>query len=287
MKLVRCDLPEVACCAASARARASLHAPALAAPLVYGFFPNVLILLIALALGLVASARETVCVGVPALLAWNGYVLWCMQSSRRNWIIAGCTDRVYLRLFAWRRRGRGDAREPDVAVLEASEIASVTARTVEVFLYGPKPKIVEWLVIEPDQAVAEGVTDRVRRVLGLPDPRRSVYVAIEEGRLVIEWKWYRPALRTFLRHVAREFPSLVVGNEERSELDLNRIWSSISMNLSARQRQVLAQAIRLGFGCECQRLLCRYKYISLRESKRYLAELVREETGRGQPAVRG
>lgn len=34
-------------------------------------------------------------------------------------------------------------------VLEASDITSISARTIEVFVYGPKPKVLEWLVIYP------------------------------------------------------------------------------------------------------------------------------------------
>ena len=67
----------------------------------------------------------------------------------------GCADRLYVRHFAWRRGDHDDVHDPDVLMFEASGIASMSIRTLEVFLYGPKPKIVEWLVIEPAQAVAE------------------------------------------------------------------------------------------------------------------------------------
>lgn len=287
MKVVRSDAPEVARCAATARARVSMHLPGLAVPVVYGFFPNALILLVSLTLGVFASVRGAVWVGVPAFLAWNGYLLWWTQSARRNWIIAGCDDRAYARLFAWRRKGHGDAREPDVILLEGSEIASVSARRLEVFLSGSRPKIVQWLVIKPSEAIAEDVTERVRRLLGLPDPNKSVYVAIEDGCFVFRWEWCHPALRTFLQRLARECPSLVIGDEERSELDLNGVWSTLSMrlNLRERQRQMLVQARRLGFGCKCASLLARYEFISFREAQRYLAKLEREDAGAEQAAA--
>ena len=166
---------------------------------------------------------------------------------------------------------------PDVLMLEASEIASMSARTVEVFLYGPKPKFVEWLVIEPAQAVAESVPDHIRPLLRLPG--KQVFVANEEGCLTIGWKWCRPALRVFLQQVVQECPSVVMAPEERSELDLNGIWRGISLNLDQQKRQLLVRAIRLGFGCECKRLLSRYKYISFQKAAAYLAEIEREEAG--------
>jgi hypothetical protein len=68
----------------------------------------------------------------------------------------------------------------------------------------------------------------------------------------------------------------ICSSEERSELDLNAIWSGISLNLEAQKRQLLVQAKRLGFGCDCTRLLSRYKYISFRKAAAYLAEIERE-----------
>jgi len=284
MELVRSDTPQVSRCITSAGARASRRWPAL----VYGCFPNVLILLIALTVSLSISVPAAAGLGVPVFLAWNVYVLLCTKSSRRNWVIASCAERVYVRLCVTRGRAQHGIYEPDVIVLEASEIASMSIRTLEVFLYGPKPRIVEWLVIEPAQAVAEDVSDHIRPLLcdiRPIDSNKAVYVANEEGRLTIGWKWCHPALRMFLQQVVRECPSVVITHEERSELDLNGIWQGISMNLDAQQRQKLVQASRLGFGAKCTWLLSRYKYISFRESKTYLAEIEREEAGTGDSAV--
>ena len=118
---------------------------------------------------------------------------------------------------------------PEVIMLKASEIASMSIRTVEVFLYGLKPKFVEWLVIEPAQAVAEDVSDHIPSFLGdilgrlIQAIRCSV--ANQEGRLIIGWKWCHPALRMFLNKLVRECPSVVIAPEEHSELDLNGIWN--------------------------------------------------------------
>src|SRR6266481_2893661 len=107
----------------------------------------------------------------------------------------------------------------------------MSARTVEVLLDGSKPRIVEWLVIEPSQAIAQRFSDHIRPLLKSDDPGKQVYVTNEEGRLTMEWKWCRPALPIFLQQIARACPSVVIGHEEHSELDLNGIWRGISRNL--------------------------------------------------------
>jgi hypothetical protein len=117
------------------------------------------------------------------------------------------------------------------------------------------------------------------------EPDKAVLLAHEEGRLTIEWKWWRPALRVFLQQVVQECPSVVIAPEERSELDLNGIWRGISLNLDQQKRQLLVRAIRLGFGCECKRLLSRYKYISFQKAAAYLAEIEREEAEAGRSVV--
>jgi hypothetical protein len=173
-------------------------------------------------------------------------------------------------------------------VLEPSEIASMSIKTVEVFLYGPKPKFAEWLIIEPTQAVADDISRHIRPLLRSLDPDKAVLVADEEGRLTIEWKWWRPALRVFLQQVVRECPSIVIAPEERSELDLNGIWHGLREKPDAEQRCMLAKATRLGFGCECARLLSLYRsgaFRSFREAGAYLAEIEREEAGAGKPVV--
>jgi hypothetical protein len=237
--------------------------------------------LIALFVNYSISMRTAAWVSVPVFFALNGYVLWRAVSSRQRWVIACCAERIYVRLFALRGKDRGDINEPDVIVLEPSEIASMSARTVEVFLYGPKPRIVEWLVIEPAQAVAEEISDHVRPLLRQLDPGRAVLVTDDEGSVTIEWKWWRPALRVFLQEIVRECPSVVISHEERSELDLNGIWNGVWRKPDAQQRQMLVQAKRFGFGCECAGLLSRHRSMSFQKAMAYLAEIERDETGTG------
>ncbi len=290
MKLVRSDSSEVARSIASASVQARWNWPALG----FGCAANLLTLLIAFTASLCLSARAAAWFSVPVFLALNGYVAWRALSSRKQWVIAGCDERFYVRLFAWRRSAPSDGNEPDILVLEASEIASMSVRTLDVFLDGLKPKIVEWLVIEPSKAVAQDIFKHIRPLLTAHDPDKAVYVANEEGRFSIGWNWWHPALRVFLHQVVKECPSVFIADEELSELDLNGIWRRISRNLrkdlkdlSALERQKLVQAMRLGFGCECAGLLARYKWISFRESSAFLSEVWREEAGAGHSAIQG
>jgi len=255
MELVRSDSPEVVRNIAPAGAWASRNW----ATLGFACAANILAFLIALTVSFCVSVRAAVWLSVPVFLALNGYVLWRAKASRRRWVIVGRAHRLYVRLFAWRSWDHGDDLDPDVLMFEVPEIASMSIRTLEVFLYGPQPKIVEWLVIEPAQAVADDISKHIHPLLTRLDPDKAVLVVDEEGRLTIEWRWWRPALRAFLQQVVRECPSVVVGPEELSELDLNGIWHGMRERPDAGQRRMLAKATRLGFGCECAGLLSRYR----------------------------
>ena len=274
MKLVRSDSPEVAQTVTSTKALACWGSLSTLVCIA-----SALGLLIALIASLVVSVRASAWLGVPVVLALNGYLLWRGRSPRLNWVLAGYAERVCVRLFVRRGKwGWSEVKEPDVLMLVASEITSMSARTVEVFLDGSKPRIVEWLVIEAAQPIAEDISRHVRPLL-TPEGKQ-VFVANEGGRLTMEWKWCRPALPIFLQQVAGACPSVVIGHEERSELDLNGIWRGISRNLrknlSAQERQLLVEAKRLGFGCDCTRLLSRYKCISFRKAAAYMVEIEQE-----------
>jgi hypothetical protein len=268
MNFVRSDTPEVVRGIDSASVRANRRFPAF----IYGCSLTILILLIAIAVSLIISVRAAAWFGVPVFLAENVYLLWLTKASRRNWVIAASAERVYVRLFM------ACGSEPHVIVLEASEIASMSIKTVEVFVYGPKPEFSEWLVIEPAQAVGDDISRHIRPLLTATDPDKAVLVAYDEGRITIEWKWWRPALRVFLQQVVQECPSVVIAAEERSELDLNGIWTG-SLEPNAHQRQMLGKATRLGFGCECAQRISQYKHMSFRKASAYLAEIEREEAG--------
>lgn len=285
MKLIRSDSPELARSIASSATRASRKP----GTIFLGSIANILGLLIALTVGRIVSAQAAIVICVPVFLGLNGYVLWRAISSRWRWVIAGCDKRVYIRLFAWPGRNQGDVPEPDILEFEASEIASMSVRTVEVFLNGPKPKIAEWLAIEPSEVVAQDISCHVLPLLRRLDPSKAMLVNDEEGSLTIEWRWWSPALLVFLQQMVREFPSIVIGPEIRSELDLNEMWRGLARNpnkdLSAEERQKLVQAICFGFGCNLTTMLGRYKHISFRKASAYLAELLQEEAGRSQSTV--
>jgi hypothetical protein len=203
MKLLRSDSPEVARAIASGtRASEKRY------PFVWGCAANIVGLLI-FAVGRIVWLRAAIWLSVPVFLALNVFVLWRI-CSRRWWVIVGCDDQVYIRLFGWLRRGQDEVAEPDILVLEASEIASMSARTVEVSLNGPRPSVVDWLlVIELSQTVAEDISKHARSLLRSLDPSKAMLVGEEEGRLTIEWRWWRPALQVFLQQMARDcHPSL-------------------------------------------------------------------------------
>jgi hypothetical protein len=287
MKLARVDSPEVIHTIASTEVRAC-----------WGWSPwflvaiaSVLGLSITLVLSFIASVRTAVWLGAPTIVALSALLLWRGRSPRLNWVLAAAANWVYVRLFVWRGRSADNPDEPDVLMLEASEILSMSAQTVEVFLDGSEARVVEQLVIEPTQMIMK---DRVRDVLSLqcdtgqcgtglfPMDKQS-FVAIHEGSLVIRWKPCRPRLQEFLRQVAQECPNISILHLECPELDLNGIWRGISKNLrkdlSVLERQKLGQAQRLGLGSDCVRLLSRYKHISYHRAAAILAEIGREEAG--------
>jgi hypothetical protein len=275
MKLTRSDSPEVANSIASTGVLACWGWSLLTLVCIASA-PGLMIALIA---SLTVSVRTAVWLGVPIIIALNGYLLWRGRSPHLNWVMAGCTDRVFVRLFVRRGWGQSEKQEPDVIVLESSEIASISIRTVEVFLYGPKPRIVEWLVIKLSQPVADCLFDQISRLLNADNPGKQVCVTNEEGCLTMNWEWCRPFLREFLQQVGRECPSLTIAPEERSELDLNGVWHGVRGGPDAQQRRMLVKAKRLGFSCECERLLSLYRRIPRGEVSAYMAEIEQEETG--------
>lgn len=275
MEFVRSDSPEVA---RSIGSTGTLACWGWSLPTLV-FIASASGILIALITSLIVSIRAAVWLSIPVLLVLNVFLFWRGRSARLNWVIAGGADRMYARLFVRRGWGKGDLNEPDVLMLEASEIASMSIKTVEVYLYGPKPKIVEWLVIEPSQAVVERFSNQIRGLLNPDYPGKQVLVANEEGRLTMNWEWCRPDLRAFLQQVARECPSVLIAPEEHSELDLNGIWNRVVSSPDARERRMLFEAKRLGFGRECVGLLIRHQYILHPKAAEYLAQIERDEIG--------
>jgi hypothetical protein len=282
MKLVRSDSTEVARSIASSRALACWGWSALTLACI----ASVLSLLIVLAISFIFSMRAADWVAVPVFLALNAFLFWRGRSPRLNWVVAGCAGRVYVRLFVGRGPGYHDTKEPN-AILLAPEVASMSSRTVEVFLYGLKPRIVESLVIEPTQMAADVSFNGTRSLLcGTHDSVKQTFLETENGRFIMNWKWCRPDLRTFLGRVARECPTVAVSLQDHCELDLNGIWNGLREKPNGQQRRMLVQAKRLGFGSKCAELLSLHRCMTHQEAAAYLAEIEQEEAETGPAAVR-
>lgn len=273
MKFVRSDAPEVARASSSAKIRVSRRFPAF----IYACSANAVVLLTVIAASFIVPVRAAAWFGVLAFLASNMYVFWLLKFSSSRWVMTVGADRVYVRLLM----ARGS--EPHIIVFEASDITSMSVKTVEVFVCGPHPNIAEWLIIEPAQVISEVVPSEFISFLEdiwTHDSGNMMRVGILGGRLTIGWKWCHPDLRTFLHQIAQECPSIAISHEEHSELDLNGIWNGREKP-DAQQRHMLAQAKRLGFGGECAQRLNQYKHMSLREAAAYLVSIEHEEAGAG------
>jgi hypothetical protein len=277
MRVVQSDSPEVARCIESAGARASRYLPVIPEDL----SPGLILLLLTLAAGVTISARAALQFGGPALFVWSLYLLWLKRSPRRNWCVAACAGRIFIRL---------DAGKRDVILLDASEIASISIHAFEVYLYGPKPRIAEQLVIVPARAGGEHILDagpfrpmdcETEGCCGAPDPGELVRVSPQDGSLLVAWRWCRPELRALLRRVQRECPSVAIASEEVSELDLNGIWHGFREWQNG-QREMLAQAGRLGFRRDCAWLLHIYRVMPMAEVRAFLAEIDDEDAVRGR-----
>jgi hypothetical protein len=200
-------------------------------------------------------------------------------------VVAITPNRVYVRLAANRGRWGSTAKESEVVVFEVPEIISISMRTVEVLSSGWR-KAKQWLVIEPAEAPPEEVSDRLRSLscgASRCDPDKEVLVADEGGRFTIEWRLYRPALRVFMDQAARKCPSLVVAPEQRRKLDLKGAWREPWPC----QRQILAEAKRLGFGAACALDLMRFRHISFSQATAYMVDLSATPLGKEIPPASG
>src|ERR1700751_3678401 len=132
MDLVRSDSPELARDIGLARAWASRKVYTLG----FAATSTVFALLFALMMSFSVSTRAAAWVSVPFLAALYGCVLWRARASRQKWIVVGRAGRICVRIFAWRSKDHSSSNDPDVLMFEASEIASISARKVEVFFDG-------------------------------------------------------------------------------------------------------------------------------------------------------
>lgn len=187
------------------------------------------------------------------LTVWNLVLLLRSALGRHNWVALVCQEKFYFRLFAPRSRKAG-ASEPDVIVLDVREILSVGIQTRTIFVYGPKPRVIEWLVVEPEAGTRSLVVAQCNHLfppIGTCDPYREWFAAPVEGILRIPWQSYRPALQAFVDQIELHFPKLTKGEVILPELDL---ISAVNAREPERRR-LLAEAKRLGYGADCVRAL--------------------------------
>jgi hypothetical protein len=143
VRLLQSDVPEIAACLASGHylivrgSRADFH----------GCLGNFAIS------GLIVLARSmdvahALALGLTLLFVWNLILHWRVVFGYQSWVFLGCEERFYIRVFRPLRPGAGQP-EAGILALDASEVASISVQTREVFVHGPQPRIYEWLVIEP------------------------------------------------------------------------------------------------------------------------------------------
>jgi hypothetical protein len=153
-------------------------------------------------------------------------------------------------------------------------VASIRVREAEVFISGPKPNVVQWLVVEPAPEICAPIADQFERLspptLGC-DLYREWFTGWSGTGIFTEWKLYRPGLRTFIRQIASKFPNLSIAEDSRSELDL----TGLARKPELEQRKLLAQAKRLGFGAACVFALMNHKYkrMSMAEAREYMSNI--------------
>jgi hypothetical protein len=223
------------------------------------------------------------------LLIWNGVHLWRATFNRRHWLLAVCEGRFYIRLFTPAVPRSGRDTEANVLTLDMAEVDGIQVRIADIFIDGPKPKVYEWLVIEPKHELRTSLADHFER-LGQPAPGFCP-VACGNGpygewfagwwneRVSVRWLGYRPTLREYVRRIAARYPDLPVLPETHRELDL----ISMVSKREPERRRLLAEAKKMGFNNECVWALCMYtghtlyhRTKSLKEAQEYMATIDEE-----------
>ena len=170
-------------------------------------------------------------------------------------------------------------------------------------MHGPKPKVYQWLVVEPVQEVRPSIADwfeqrgpfppEVRpsavdqfEDLGPPSPGfcpvpaadgsyRQWFTRCADGSVVVPWYQYRPGLEKFLKQIAARFPNLTIRPKVNTELDL----ISFVSKRDPERRRLLAQAKRMGFSNDCVHALYSYtgptlySHRSLKQANEYMSAI--------------
>jgi len=274
VKLLRSTSPEIARCFASGH-YLLVRRPV---PAFHGLAGNLGILALTFT-ARAANLAHALILGAGLLAAWNLILLWRGVLGRQSWVLLSSDGRFYIRLFSPLGRGAYKSSESEVIMLDLEEVASVQIQTRKLFVYGPKPKLTEWLVIEPKPAVRSLVADEFQRLAppaATCDPRREWFSGSKDGIIWIPWQSYRPALRELVRQIELHFPNLT-----RSELKLPDLDLINASNMAEPERgQLLAKAKRMGHGADCIWALYRnptgpplYSRRSLEECIEYMAHI--------------
>jgi hypothetical protein len=212
------------------------------------------------------------------LIFWNGMRLAHATFSRRHWMVAACAERFYVRLFKPIGGGSRQDAEPDVMALDMAELAAIQIRTADVFVRGPKPKVYQWLVVEPVKEVRASVADQFEQLGPLPPGScpipaadgsyREWFTRYEGGSVTVAWHQYRPLLEKVLRQIASRFPNLTIRPEAHTELDL----VSFINKPEPERRRLFVQAKRMGFSRDCVWALYSYTDYTLYQHRRSLKQ---------------
>jgi hypothetical protein len=209
------------------------------------------------------------------LIAWICFLLWRAASSKHHWIMLGCREHLYFRLYRPFRENLRLGPEPasSILALESAEVRSISRRIVDAFIAGPDPKVAESLVVQLEPQAQSAVNEEFERLspsVSPYDADKMWFVRWSAGSLVIQWRRYHPGLMTLLSIIAAHYPSITAAPESRSELDL----SGFAKKPALEQQGLLVEAKRLGLGSDCVEVVMNNPYMrrSMAEAIRYISE---------------
>ena len=191
---------------------------------------------------------------------------WRAAFSLQNWTAMGNSERFYVRLFRqWGYPENGN--ESNVIAFEPAELSSMTLETVDVYISGPRPRVLEALVIEVKPQTRTALAKEFTQISTVG---KRWFTRWNGRNITIPPGRYHPTLRGFLEKVVSRYPSIKVTTEEKSELEL----TGLARKPVVEQRTLLVEAKRLGLGWDCITLLMDnpYRRMSMREALRFISD---------------
>jgi hypothetical protein len=271
VRLLRPDSPEVVGCLASNN-RVLIRRP-WADFRDTGFIPYLPVLLLVACW--VSGQKVATILAAALLIAWICFLLWRAASSKQHWIMVGCREHLYFRLYRPFRENLRLGPEPasSILALEGADVRSISRQIVDAFIPGPDPKVAESLVVQLEPQAQNAVNEEFERLspsVSPYDADKLWFVRWSAGSLVIQWRRYHPGLMTLMSIIIAHYPSIAVAPESRSELDL----SGFARKPALEQQRLLVEAKSLGFGADCIEVVMSnpYKRRSMAEAIRYISE---------------